>query len=204
MRPCMPFISIFGKPFTMCHILVRKLQQFGVGGKLLKLLTDYLNNRSQSVMMNNNCSDTLPITSGVPQGSMLRPLLFIMFINDLPFDMNECEFCLFADDSKLLSNELQHALDKGLKWGRDNRMPFNLDKTQLIVFNHNKNCSNTLRLMNSPINPVEEVKDLEITICSNLNWNERVKSRLKIAYSTFISFRRCLPASLNPSTKANI
>ena len=58
--------------------------------------------------------------------------------------------------------------------------------------------------MDSSINPVDKVKDLGITISKNLKWNNHVKYRLKIAYSTFISFRRCLPASLNPSTKANI
>ena len=158
-------------------------------------------------MINNNYSDTLPITSGVPQGSILGPVLFIIFINELPFDMNESEFYLFADDSKVLSNDsniLQHALEKCTEWGRNNKMPFNLGKTHFIVFNHNKNCSNSLRVMDSSINPVHKVKDLGITISNNLKWNNHVKYRLKIAYSTFISFRRCFPASLNPSTKANM
>ena len=107
---------------------------------------------------------------------------------------------MFSNDS----NILQRALDKCLEWGRDNKMPLNLGKTQFIVFNHNKNCSNLLRLMDSSLNPVEKVKDLGITICNNLKWNNHVKYRLKIAYSTFISFRRCLLVSLNPSTKANV
>ena len=121
--------------------------------------------------------------------------------------MNGCEYHFFADDSKMLSNDsniLQHALDKCLEWGRDNRMPFNCCKTQFIVFNRNQNCSNSLRLMDSSINPVGKVEDLGITISNNLKLNNHVKYRLKIAYSTFISFRRCLPASLSPSTKANI
>ena len=200
------FYLIFIKAFDKVphDILVRKLQQIGVSGKLSKLLTNYLNNRIQSMMINNKYSDTLPITSGLPKGSMLGPLLFI---NDLPFDMNACEFYLFADDSKVLSNDsniLQYALDKCLEWGRENKMPFNLGKTQFIVFNHNKNCFNSLRLMDSSINPVDKVKDLGITISNNLKWSNHVKHRLKIAYSTFINFRRWLPASLNPSTKANI
>ena len=117
-------------------------------------------------------------------GAVLGPLLFIISINDLPFDKNGCEFYLFADDSKVLSNDsniLQHALHKCLEWGRDNKMTFNLDKTQFIVFNHNKNCSNSLRLMDSSINPVDKLKDLGITISNNLKWNNHVKSRLKIA-----------------------
>ena len=121
--------------------------------------------------------------------------------------MNGCEFQLFADDSKVLSNDsniLQHALDKCLEWGIDNKMPFNLGKAQFIVFKRNHNCSNSLRLMDSSVNPVDKVKDQGIPISNNLKWNNHVKYRLKIAYSTFISFRRCVPASLNPSTKANI
>ena len=203
----LPFISILVKPSTRCHILVRKLQQNGLGGKLLKLLTNYLNNRSQSVMINNNYSDTLPITSGVPQGSIPGPFFFIIFMNDLPFDMNGCESYLSLDDGKMLSNYsniLQHALDKCLEGGTNDKMPFNLDKIQFVVFNHNKNCSNTLRLMHSSINPVDKVKDLGKTISSNLKWNHHVKNWLKIAYSTFISFQGCLPASLNPSMKATI
>ena len=158
-------------------------------------------------MINHNYSDTLPITSGIPQGSILGPLLFIIFINDLSFDMNGCEFYLFADDSKVLSNDsniLEHAPDKCLEWRRDNKMPFNLDKTQFIVFNHNKNCSNSLRLIDSSINSVHKAKHLGIRISNILKWNNQVKNRLKIAYATFISFRRCLSASLDPSTKANI
>ena len=172
-------------------ILVR--QQIGVDGKLLKLLTNYLNNRSQSDKQQlfryviNNKRRSGRITS------------------DLPFDVNGCEFHLFADDSKMLSNDSEkHTSEKCLEWGRDNKMPFNCCKTQFIVFNRNQNCSNSLRLMDSSINPVGKVKDLGITISHNLKLNNHVKYRLKIAYSTFISFRRCLPASLSPSTKANI
>ena len=119
--------------------------------------------------------------------------------------MRVLPFC--SHFSKVLSNDLnilQHAVDKCLEWGRDNKMPFNLGKTQFIVFNHSQNCSKSLRVMDSSINPIEKVKDLGITIGNNLKWNNYVKYRLKIAYSTFISLRRCLPASLNPSTKANI
>ena len=198
------FYLDFSKAFDKVphNILLQKLQQIGEGGKLSKLLSNYLNKRSQSVMINNNYSDTLPITSGVPQGSILRPLLFIIFINDLTFDMNGCQFYFFADDSKVLSNDsnkLQHALDKCLEWGRDNKMPFNLGKTQFIFFNHNKNCSNLLRLMDLSINPVDKVKDLGITISDNPKWNNYVRYRLKIAYSTFISFRRCVTQPDNGS-----
>ena len=139
-------------------IIVKKLKQIGVGGKLLKLLTNCVSNRRQSVMTNNNYSDKLPITEGVPLELRLDTLLYIVFINVIPFDMNGCEFHLFAGDSKVLSNDselLQHALRKCLEEGRDNKMPLVLDKTIFIVFNH-KNCSFTIHLTSSRSNPVDK------------------------------------------------
>ena len=128
------FYLDFSKAFDKVphDILVRKLQEIGASGKLLKLLTNYLNKRSHSVMIKTKYSFTLSITIGVQQGLILVPLLFIILIHDLPFDINGCEFYFFANDSKVLSNDpnvIQHALDKCLEWGRDNKMPFRLDKT---------------------------------------------------------------------------
>ena len=82
--------------------LIFKLKQNGVEGKLLELIRNYLNNRSQRVMLNGTTSDWGPIKSGVPQGSVLGPLLFLVYINDLE---NGIKFTVkfFADDTSLFS-----------------------------------------------------------------------------------------------------
>ena len=82
--------------------LLFKLESFGIRGKLLNLLEDYLSNRFQRVLLNGQESSWLPIKAGVPQGSILGPLLFLIYINDLPDGLNSISK-LFADDTSLFS-----------------------------------------------------------------------------------------------------
>ena len=82
--------------------LISKLQSYGINGNLLNLLTNYLDNRKQRVVINGATSSWKPIKSGVPQGSVLGPLLFLIFINDLPDDL-KCDPKLFADDVSLIA-----------------------------------------------------------------------------------------------------
>ena len=82
--------------------LLFKLESFGIRGKLLNLLEDYLSNRFQRVLLNGQESSWLPIKAGVPQGSILGPLLFLIYINDLPDGLNLTAE-LFADDTSLFS-----------------------------------------------------------------------------------------------------
>ena len=82
--------------------LLTKLWMFGVTGNLWKWFQAYLSNRTQHVQLNHCTSDALPVISGVPQGSILGPLLFLIFVNDLPSSISSSEILLFADDTKCL------------------------------------------------------------------------------------------------------
>ena len=101
----------FSKAFdTVPHKrLIHKLKMYGIQGNVLNWITDFLSNRSQFVTVNGSSSEPAPVSSGVPQGSVLGPILFIYYINDMP-DVTEEELKIFADDTKG-SNEIENDVD---------------------------------------------------------------------------------------------
>ena len=130
--------------------LLFKLETIGISGILLKLFQHFLNDRQQRVVLNGQHSNWAPVSAGVPQGSILGPLLFLIYINDLP-DNLESLAKLFADDTslfstvhdpsksaKVLNDDLQKNSDWAFKW----KMLFNPDVTkqaQEVVFSHKSN-----------------------------------------------------------------
>ena len=112
----------FQKAFdTLPHYrLIEKLKSYGICGILLDVITDFLSNRTFKVLVGNTCSEGHKVTSGIPQGSVLGPLLFVLYINDLP-DQILNYVSLFADDLKMYGpstkhNEMQADLDKLAAW----------------------------------------------------------------------------------------
>ena len=99
------FYTDFSKAFDKVphNELIQKLIDIGVRGCLIEILIDYLSDQRQYVRVDNTSSKILDIISGVPQGSLLGPILFCIFINDLPDDLMFSEPFIFADDLKLLS-----------------------------------------------------------------------------------------------------
>ena len=114
------FLDIFKAFNKVWHEgLLFKLDHIGISRNLLSLLTSFLNNRFQRVVLNGQCSNWSSVLAGVPQGSILGPLLFLIYINDLPEGL-ESSVRLFADDTSLFSiiydpNMLADQLDKDLK-----------------------------------------------------------------------------------------
>ena len=119
--------------------LLLKLHFYGIRGNTLNWVKDFLDNRSQSVPLNGSNSDSIPVSSGVPQGSVLGPILFMAYLNDLP-DQAKSRVRLFADDTAMYlaldkqgdSEILQKDLESLEKWEKLWDMSFNPSKCQVI------------------------------------------------------------------------
>ena len=131
---------------TVNHgILLEKLAIYGIRGLPLNWIADYLSDRFQSVRVGSYLSRARPITIGVPQGSILGPLLFLLYINDLALVSPVCSTLLFADDTTLsyrhndldvVMVNLRSELNKVLKWSQSNRLSINAGKTKCILFSN--------------------------------------------------------------------
>ena len=116
------------------------MQLLGVSNPLLSWISSYLSNRKQSVKINGVLSREITVTSGVPQGSHLGPLLFLIFINDLATLLKDCQFLLYADDLKIFrkvtsTNDcllLQSEINKLTDWCKNNKMELNISKCKII------------------------------------------------------------------------
>lgn len=128
-------------------MLLAKIAQNGIRGNLLRWFASYITNRSQRVVINGFQSDTIKVTSGVPQGSILGPLLFILFINDIGKCFLHTKFLLYADDLKIYrpiitTNDsllFQQDLDRLSDYCYQNKLYFNLQKCCQITFTKNNN-----------------------------------------------------------------
>ena len=177
------------------------MRSFGIGGNLLRFLVSYLTNREQCVKVESCLSSWASISSGVPQGSILGPLLFLVFINDLPAGVSS--FYLFGDDGKALNDDLQtlqNDVESYLNWATRNSMMFNVSKTPfLLVEKTNDHCS--LNIGGEVVHPVNTVKDLGIYVSENLKWNVHILRRLGPCFSLLTSLKRNLRFDLPFQTK---
>jgi ribonucleases P/MRP protein subunit RPP40 len=167
-------------------ILMHKIRNIGIIGKIGDWIEEWLNNRKQRVVINGSKSEWSKVSSGVPQGSILGPLLFNVFINDLENDLVH-KVLKFADDSKLWGKvdnfeereSMQNDLDKLGVWAQENRMPFNVSKCKVMHIGK-KNVSKMYKLMGKDILKSNEEKDLGVYFSSEfkptLNCNKVSKS----------------------------
>ena len=189
--------------------LVFKMKRNGIQGKLLRLLSDFLDDRQQRALLNGKSSEWLHVEAGVPQGSVLGPLLFLLYINDITVDIKS-NIRIFADDVSLFHvtkypitsfDDLQYDLYKISEWANQWRLRFNPDLTKQateVIFSTktNPNVHPPLMFNNIPVKRVDEHKHLGIILDKKLSFTSHVNSKLTIArkgIGSILRLRKYLP-----------
>ena len=184
---CGIFIDLRKAFDTVNHsILLQKMEHYGVRGLSLEWFRSYLTDRKQYVFINGETSQLQDVSCGVPQGSVLGPLLFLIYINDLPNISKVLQFYLFADDTNIYyeadsPKKLEVIVNKELKklytWLLVNRLSLNIDKTNFIVFHpYNKplNHKITLKIYKKALSEKDSIKYLGVMIDSTLSWHIQI------------------------------
>ena len=166
--------------------LLSKLSRIGITGKLLDWFKNYLTDRQQRVVINGQHSNWASVLAGVPQGSVLGPLLFLIYINDITDEVESSEVRLFADDTILyifIDNPVQSALalnsdlQKISKWADNWLIRFSAPKTKTMTISKKKNLQKgpPLIMDGTPLQEVNAYKHLGVTLSSNLSWNAHIE-----------------------------
>ena len=167
--------------------LIRKLKAYGIKGDILTWIRNFLSGRRQRVVVNGKLSSWEEILSGIPQGSVLGPILFVIFINDLP-DEVMCTAKIFADDTKLFhcinSQEdrvrLQDDLNRLVEWSRKWQMSFNASKCKVLHIGPS-NPGYEYNMSSTALEPTTDEKDLGVTIDQDLKFHLHVSKAVNKA-----------------------
>ena len=191
----------FAKAFdTVPHQrLLSKLSSYGIGGCLLDWIKSFLLDRRQVVRVNGVESYSCEVKSGVPQGSVLGPLLFVIYINDLPECITSTSY-LFADDTKILrkiyseedAKQLQHDIDILDTWSKKWLLRFHPDKCHVLTLGKFDNITHTERykLGETQLEHVFEEKDLGVIFDSEMKFEQHINAKIKKANSMAGLIRR--------------
>ena len=161
-----------------------------IGSNCLQLLCSYLTNRRQAVKIEDAKSSELIVKSGVPQGSLLGPLFFLVYINDLPDSIMSPNFG-YTDDFKIIGeNNVSLNIDirKVHKWCSENFMSMNMKKCKSVSFKG----TTEITIGSYRIEKAENMKDLGIIVSENLTWSTHVRKRAQIALTALFTLKRNL------------
>ena len=174
------------------NILFTKLFYYGIRGLSLEWFKSYLCNRKQLTVFGGKLSNPQLIKHGVPQGSILGPLLCLIYINDIQNSLNNDNAIMYADDTnifvqnkgiKKVFQNAQQELNNVANWLSANKLLLNVDKTKYVLFHSNRkklsNCSKTLLLNNKPLKQVNDLLFLGLYINKGLSWKTHMIVLLK-------------------------
>ena len=174
--------------------LLYKLTYYGISPQALNLVHSFISNRTQQVLLEGNTSSPIDVTSGVPQGSVLGPILFLIYINDLPdYIKNNSTVTLFADDTIIYhpitnpqySTALQEDLDALQRWESDWLMHFHPHKCQTMHITKKRNIiQSTYTIHNHNLETTDTAKYLGIHINNTLSWNTHINKTAQRANTT--------------------
>ena len=180
--------------------LLQKLSAYGIEGKVLCWIEDFLSDRRMRIMVRGEYSEWVDVISGVPQGSVLGPILFLIYVNDIP-EMVNCSIKMFADDTKLFRtvksiddcNILQNDLDTLSQWTNEWLLSFNIDKCKVMhIGKNNPKLEYTMITENENKILIEtrEEKDLGVWITNDLKPEKQVIAASQRAMTVLRSVKR--------------
>ena len=195
---------------TLDHdILTKKLAHYGIHGTALQWFTSYLTDRSQCVEIEGVSSNILPLYTGVPQGSILGPLLFLIYMNDIPNCTKQFYFILYADDTTLSNTiqipslspiDLNEELTKVYDWLAVNKLSLNVRKTKYVIFHAmNKRIQDAvpnLEINGIPLEKVQNFNFLGLILNENMSWKPHIDllaNRLAKCAGVLNKLKRVLP-----------
>ena len=190
--------------------MLHKLKEFGITGALLDWFQDYLSGREQRVVIGGSSSNWALVKAGVPQGSILGPLLFIIYINDIIRNI-QCEILLFADDTSILEtlidpilsiSRVNADLETLRKWASQWLVTFNPMKTKYLIFSKKLNRLEypDVHIGDNILKEVDQHKQLGIIFNNKLTWDVHINEKCKEAGKR-LSVLRKLPDCITPLTK---
>ena len=184
------------------NILISKLSAYGIRGTSIEWFKSYLSERNQKCFLNGSLSSNRVLSCGIPQGTILGPFLFLLYINDLPNCLMHSEPRMYADDTHLTLavNSIEHNLNEDLasvsEWVTANKVTLNKSKTELMTIGSRQRLKifpHSLKIDGAPISQVPSTKSLGVYIDENLTWNVHTENLSKKVASCIGALKRIRP-----------
>ena len=205
MLPTAAVFIDFRKAFDCVQhpVLLKKIKNLGLSGLVVDWIESYLTNRKQRVYANDCYSDYMDVTQGVPQGSVLGPLFYIIYANDIAQLVKHCKLALYADDTVLYTSNrnfevsvlnLQRDINSLANWCETNGIQANTDRTKVMVFGSKHSLAQIpsfdIKFGDTPLQSVTSYKYLGLTLDAQLNYNLHISRVIRFVSCKLKQFQR--------------